>query len=103
MLVVSILGLPGLSVPTGLVDGVPMGIQLDSGRFQEETCLTAGEIIEARYPTTTPIDPRFKSNRTCGSTLYLAAIIGSETRGSRPNARNRIIKRRVRPMGSGSE
>jgi amidase len=59
MLAVSILGLPGLSVPTGLVDGVPMGIQLVSGRFQEEICLTAGEIIEARYPTATPIDPQF--------------------------------------------
>jgi len=59
MLAVSILGLPGLSVPTGLVDGVPMGIQLVSGRFQEEICLTAGEIIEARYPSATPIDPRF--------------------------------------------
>jgi amidase len=57
MLAVSILGLPGLSVPTGLVDGIPMGIQLVSGRFQEEICLAAGEIIEARYPSSTPIDP----------------------------------------------
>lgn len=57
MLAVSVLGLPGLSVPTGLVDGIPMGIQLVSGRFQEEICLAAGEIIEARYPSATPIDP----------------------------------------------
>jgi hypothetical protein len=30
---------------------------LVSGRFQEEICLAAGEIIEARYPSSTPIDP----------------------------------------------
>ena len=35
LLATSILGLPGLSVPTGLADGVPVGIQLVSARFQE--------------------------------------------------------------------
>jgi amidase len=58
MLAVSTLGLPGLSIPTGLVDGVPLGVQLVAGRFEEELCLRAGEVIEARQPVATPIDPR---------------------------------------------
>ena len=58
MLAISVLGLPGLAVPTGLADGVPIGVQLVAGRFQEELCLAAGEIIEARQTLPTPIDPR---------------------------------------------
>ncbi len=57
MLAVSVLGLPGLSVPTGLAEGVPVGVQLVAGRFQEETCLAAGEVLEARTPIRLPIDP----------------------------------------------
>ena len=57
MLAVSTLGLPGLSLPTGLADGVPVGVQLVCGKFREEACLVAGEIIEARQPVATPIDP----------------------------------------------
>jgi amidase len=57
MLAVSVLGLPGLAVPTGLVNGVPMGVQLVAARFNEEFCLAAGEVIEARLPLVTPIDP----------------------------------------------
>jgi amidase len=58
MLAVSTLGLPGLSVPTALADGVPVGVQLVAGRFQEELCLMAGEVIEAQQRVVTPIDPR---------------------------------------------
>jgi amidase len=58
MLAISLLGLPGLSVPTDLVDGVPMGVQLVAGRFRENLCLAAGEVIEARASIKTPIDPR---------------------------------------------
>ena len=58
MLAVSTLGLPGLSIPTGLAGGVPIGVQLVAGRFKEELCLSAGEAIEARQPVATPIDPR---------------------------------------------
>lgn len=58
MLAVSTLGLPGLSIPTGFADGIPIGVQLVAGRFEEELCLSAGEIIEARHPVATPIDPR---------------------------------------------
>jgi amidase len=58
MLAISMLGLPGLAVPTGLADGVPVGVQLVAGRFREDICLAAAEVIEARYPAATPIDPR---------------------------------------------
>ncbi|AOY94953.1 amidase [Cupriavidus sp. USMAA2-4] len=40
------LGVPGLSVPTGLAGGVPMGVQLVAWRFREDLLLRAGEVIE---------------------------------------------------------
>ena len=58
MLAISLLGLPGLSVPAGLADGVPVGVQIVSARFGEERLLAAGEVIEARAAMPTPIDPR---------------------------------------------
>lgn len=42
----AMLGLPGLSVPTGLAGGLPTGVQLVAGRFREDLCLAAGEVIE---------------------------------------------------------
>ena len=57
MLAISMLGLPGLAVPTGLADGIPIGVQLVASRFREDICLTAAEVIEARCPTATPIEP----------------------------------------------
>src|SRR5829696_5570599 len=63
MLAVSTLGLPGIAVPTGIVDGVPTGVQLVAGRFQEETCLAAGEVIEARCPIQAPLDRSIEQNR----------------------------------------
>ena len=57
LVAISLLGLPGLSIPTGLVDGVPVGVQLVAAKFHEEQCLTAGEIIEACNAVQTPIDP----------------------------------------------
>jgi len=45
MLAISSLGLPGLAVPTGIADGVPVGVQLVAGRFQEQLCLSAGAMI----------------------------------------------------------
>ena len=47
------------AAPVSLVDGVPVGVQLISGRYQEELLLAAGEVIEARQPLATPIEPRF--------------------------------------------
>ena len=46
MLGTAMLGLPGLSVPTGLVDGLPTGVQLVAARWREDLCLQAGAAIE---------------------------------------------------------
>ncbi len=64
MLAISMLGLPGAAVPTGLVDGIPIGIQLVASRLRENICLTAAEVIEARCPAITPIEPRMASVST---------------------------------------
>ncbi|MGF6408825.1 amidase [Paraburkholderia sp. MM5482-R2] len=45
---VAALNFPGLSVPTGVHDGVPVGVQLVAGAFREDLCLAAGEAIEQR-------------------------------------------------------
>jgi amidase len=46
MLSTATLGLPGLSVPTGIVNGLPVGVQIVSTKFREDRMLTAGEVIE---------------------------------------------------------
>ena len=53
-----VLGLPGLSVPLGRYEGLPLGVQIIAARYREDLCLTVGEIIEAHEPISTPIDPR---------------------------------------------
>ncbi len=45
---VPLLGVPALAVPTGVVDGLPMGVQILAPRFREDLCLAAAEVIEAR-------------------------------------------------------
>jgi amidase len=55
---IAVLGLPALSVPTGIVDGLPMGVQLVAPRFREDLLLEAAEVVEASCPMPTPIDPR---------------------------------------------
>jgi amidase len=51
------LGLPSISVPTGRVDGVPMGVQVIGPRFREDLVLDAAAAIERACGTLTPIDP----------------------------------------------
>jgi amidase len=51
------LGLPGLTVSTGLVGRVPVGVQVVSTRFREDLCLLAGEAIEAGGTPSAPVDP----------------------------------------------
>jgi amidase len=58
MMAIPVLGFPALSVPTGVIDGLPVGVQLLGRRFDEDGILDAAEVIEARAGTFTPIDPR---------------------------------------------
>ncbi len=53
------MGLPGLTVSTGLVGRIPVGVQVVSGRFREDLCLAAGEAIEAGGTPSAAIDPAF--------------------------------------------
>src|ERR1700736_6286512 len=41
------MGLPGLTVATGLVGRIPVGVQVIASRYREDLCLLAGEAIEA--------------------------------------------------------
>jgi len=58
MMAVPVLGFPALSVPTGLADNLPVGVQLLGRRFREDSILAAAEIIEARAGRLTPLDAR---------------------------------------------
>jgi amidase len=51
------MGLPALTVTTGLVGRVPVGVQVVSSRYREDLCLLAGEAIEAGGVPSTPVDP----------------------------------------------
>src|SRR6202521_1642381 len=51
------MGLPALTVSTGLVGRVPVGVQVVSGRYREDLCLSAGEAIEAGGTPPMPADP----------------------------------------------
>ena len=58
LMALPVLGLPAVAVPTGLADGLPVGVQIVGPRFREDLVLAAAEAIEARVPKLTPIDPR---------------------------------------------
>ncbi|MGO9682557.1 MAG: amidase family protein [Beijerinckiaceae bacterium] len=51
------MGLPALTVATGLIGSVPVGVQIVAGRYREDLCLRAGEVIEAGGVPASPIDP----------------------------------------------
>jgi amidase len=59
LMAVPVIGCPGLAVPTGVVDGLPAGVQILAPRFREDLCLAAGEAIEARsgMASRVPVDP----------------------------------------------
>jgi amidase len=56
---ISMLGLPGLSVPMGLIDGLPMGVQLVATKFREDLCLYVGRAIEESFGAMTPVEPKW--------------------------------------------
>lgn len=46
LIAVAAMSLPGLNVPTGLANGMPMGVQLVARGFREQRLLAAGRVIE---------------------------------------------------------
>jgi amidase len=59
LMALPVLGLPGMSVATGVADGLPVGVQIVGPRFREDLCLAAADAIEARagFVGRLPIDP----------------------------------------------
>ncbi len=58
MMAIPTLGFPAISVPTGVSNGLPVGVQLLGRRFREDVVFDAAEVVEARSGVLTPIDPR---------------------------------------------
>jgi amidase len=50
-------GLPSAAVPTGPVDGIPLGVQIVAPRYREDMALDAAQAIEDACGVATPIDP----------------------------------------------
>ena len=55
--VANLVGLPSVAVPTGVVDGVPQGVQVIGPYLGDELCLAAAMAIEQSLATFTPINP----------------------------------------------
>jgi amidase len=55
LLAIAVLGFPSVAVPTGIVRGIPVGVQVVSGKFREDICLDAAEAIEARALMPRPV------------------------------------------------
>jgi len=55
--VLLVLGLPCAAVPTGVIDGLPTGVQIYADLWREDLCLAAGDVIEAGRTPVLPIDP----------------------------------------------
>ncbi|TCH97484.1 amidase [Roseococcus sp. SYP-B2431] len=52
-----LMGLPGLTVSTGMVGKAPVGVQLLGGRYREDLLLAAGEDIAAGGTPPSPVEP----------------------------------------------
>jgi amidase len=52
-----LLGLPALTVSTGMHGKTPVGVQLVASRFREDLCLAAGRDIESGGNPVGPVDP----------------------------------------------
>lgn len=56
-----LLGLASLALPTGLVDGLPTGVQIHADRWNDIYCLDAGDAIESVVGTLNPAAGRSNS------------------------------------------
>jgi amidase len=54
----NLLGIPGCAVPTGVEDGLPVGVQVYADLWRDDLCLDVAQIIEDAVGIITPIDPR---------------------------------------------
>ena len=54
----NLLGLPVVCVPTGVANGLPLGVQVTGDHFREDLCLAAAASFEEAFGILTPIDPR---------------------------------------------
>ena len=52
------LGVPGLNVPAGMVDGLPVGVQIIARWFEDDRCLSVAEFMERRIGPLLPVDPK---------------------------------------------
>lgn len=52
------LGLPAVTVPVGISEGMPQAVQIIGPPFAEMRCLAAAAALEAEIGAVTPIDPR---------------------------------------------
>jgi amidase len=55
----NVLGIPSTAVPTGVIDGLPTGVQVYADRWRDDLSLTGAEIIESALGRICPIDPVF--------------------------------------------
>lgn len=53
----NLLGLPALSIPWGLHQGLPVGLQLVAQRNQDDALLSLGERIQQFFPESIPVSP----------------------------------------------
>ena len=53
----NLLGTPAAVTPAGVVDGLPVGVQVLGDRYTDLRCLTVAAEIEALVGRVTPIDP----------------------------------------------
>jgi len=58
-LTMNLTGLPSAAVPTGPVDGMPMGVQIVAQRYREDMALDAAQAVEDHCGVATPIDPQW--------------------------------------------
>ena len=50
----NLVGAPAISVPCGLDEGLPVGIQIMGRRWDEETCFTLGAAVERHVGLLSP-------------------------------------------------
>lgn len=48
---INLLGLPSVALPTGLLDGVPLGVQLIGAQLDDDCCLQGAQAIESQLGT----------------------------------------------------